>query len=78
MGCTMEIIDRSNVSIYMSSVYFEAIVFYKKLSFRITSRVGVCSLYFVDRKGFDTEWQVFKYIEKKLKQHNQATHASTR
>ena len=73
IGCTIEIIDRSNVSIYLSSVYFEAIVFHKKSSFRITSRVGVCSRYFVDTKGFDTDHQVFKYIAKKLKQHNQTT-----
>ena len=71
LGCIIEIKDlskKSELSILNGSPYFEAIVIHPIAQFRVTQRLGVCSQYFLDNKGFDYLFQVFDQIEKTIKE----------
>ena len=71
LGCTIKIKDlskKSKLQILNGSPYFEANVIHPISQFRITSRLGVSSQYFLNGEGFDYASQVFDQIEKTIKQ----------
>tara|TARA_R100001440_G_C2444625_1_gene106966 strand:+ start:90 stop:362 length:273 start_codon:yes stop_codon:yes gene_type:complete len=77
LGCTIKEknLDSHHKSNPFSRLYFEAIVKHPLVSFRVTSRTGVCSQYHLDEVqskrfhgGFEYSFQVQKCIEQRIKE----------
>ena len=80
MGCSIVIKDMKPQPIHLNiNTYFKAFVYHPSVSFRITSRTGVCSQYFLDEistdksikkyhGGYENAFQVHKEMKKIIKE----------
>ena len=77
LGCTIKEKDLTSYhkNNPFSRLYLEAIVKHPLVSFRVTSRTGVCSQYHLDEVhgkrshgGFEYSFQVQKCIEQRIKE----------
>ncbi len=66
LGCILIIDKNPKKGNAFSTTYFRAKIIHSSRAFHITSRTGVVSQYHIDNKGFDSEYQVYKYIKKTI------------
>jgi hypothetical protein len=67
LGCILIIDKNPKKGNPLSTTYFRAKIIHSSQTFYITSRLGTISEYHIAYKGFDTNYQVCKYILNTIK-----------